>query len=68
MSEYARRHGGAAPDLKVFKSHLIEANRQGVVRLARADLAQEMDPTDVSESATTYLTATFHFVVIEGDD
>jgi hypothetical protein len=47
-----------------FKSMLVEANRAGFVRLARADIASELDPADVESSAIEYLTTTFHFIVI----
>jgi hypothetical protein len=48
-----------------FKEKLVEANRAGLLTLSRADLVQLMDPADVAASETTYLTATFHFVLAE---
>ena len=47
-----------------FKHLLIEANRQGLLALSRADLVEAMDPQDVSASETRYLNATFHFIQI----
>lgn len=48
-----------------FKEKLVEANRERLLTLSRADLVQLMDPADVRASETTYLTATFHFILIE---
>ncbi|HUY89507.1 MAG TPA: hypothetical protein VMV10_12300 [Pirellulales bacterium] len=48
--------------LEAFKQRLVEANREGLVRLSRADLVEAMDPADVEESATAYENATFHFI------
>jgi hypothetical protein len=59
--------GGAdALDLATFKSRLVEANREGLLELSRADLVAAMDPADVRESQTRYLNAEFHFVRTEG--
>lgn len=52
--------------LAEFKQRLIEANTEGLLNLIRADLVQVMDPQLVSDSETKHLTATFHFVLIEG--
>ncbi|HET6883756.1 MAG TPA: hypothetical protein VFI31_26625 [Pirellulales bacterium] len=54
----------AALDLTAFKQKLLDANRDGLVQLSRADLVEAMNPTDVQESATIYDNATFHFVRI----
>lgn len=51
--------------LAEFKERLVDANRAHLLRLSRADLVQAMDPTLVAESETTYLNASFHFVLIE---
>ncbi len=51
-----------ALDLPAFKARLLDAHRQGLVTLTRADLVEAMDPTDVAASETRYLGATFHFV------
>lgn len=48
--------------LDQFKQQLVEANRQGLLQLSRADLVQVMNPTLVAESETHYLGCTFHFV------
>jgi hypothetical protein len=53
--------------LPEFKARLVEANRDGLLSLSRADLVQAMDPARVAESETHYLNAVFHFVRIEGD-
>jgi hypothetical protein len=53
--------------LAEFKKRLIEANSRGLLHLSRADLVQAMDPQLVAESETEYLNATFHFVLLEGD-
>ncbi len=48
-----------------FKAKLLEANRADLLTLSRADLVQVMDPTEVRESETAYLNATFHFIRID---
>ena len=53
--------------LPEFKERLVEANSQNLLRLSRADLVQAMDPQLVADSETTYLNATFHFVLLEGN-
>lgn len=58
-------HDEAAGDglsLDEFKSRLVAANREGLVRLSRADLVEAMDPADVEASATAYENAKFHFI------
>jgi hypothetical protein len=51
--------------LDAFKRRLVEANTAGLVTLARADLVGAMDPVDVRESETRYLTAEFHFIRVD---
>jgi hypothetical protein len=53
--------------LPEFKQRLIEANSRSLLHLSRADLVQAMDPQLVADSETVYLNATFHFVLLEGD-
>jgi hypothetical protein len=48
-----------------FKQKLVEANRENLLTLSRADLVQLMDPADVRESETAYLNAAFHFILVE---
>ncbi|MBN9521337.1 hypothetical protein J0H58_22920 [bacterium] len=48
-----------------FKAKLVDANRANLLTLSRADLVQLMDPTDVRESETTFLTAVYHFISVE---
>ena len=57
---------GPALDLPLFKQKLVEANREGLLRLSRADLVSAMNPDDVRESETHYLNAEFHFILLEG--
>lgn len=54
----------AGLDLGKFKERLVEANRDGLLHLSRADLVEAMDPADVRESSTDDENATFHFVRI----
>ncbi len=54
-------------ELPEFKQRLVEANSQNLLHLSRADLVRAMDSQLVAESETEYLTATFHFVLLEGD-
>jgi hypothetical protein len=51
-------------DERAFKDRLIEANRERLLSLSRADLVEAMDPRDVSDSETRYLGATFHFIAL----
>jgi hypothetical protein len=48
-----------------FKDKLVEANRENLLTLSRADLVQVMDPADVRESETAHLNAVFHFILLE---
>jgi hypothetical protein len=54
-------------DLATFKDRLADANQRGLLRLERADLVEAMNPDDVRESETTFLTATYHFILVERD-
>ncbi len=45
-----------------FDAHLVEANRQGLLRLSRADLVSGMDPADVQRSEIRLPYSSFHFV------
>jgi hypothetical protein len=53
---------GGPLELGEFKKRLLEANRDGLLQLSRADLVEAMNPVDVSESSTVYDNATFHFI------
>jgi len=44
-----------------FKSQLVAAHRAGGLSLSRADLVEAMDPRDVAESETSWLSQQFHF-------
>jgi hypothetical protein len=48
-----------------FKEKLVEANREDLLTLSRADLVQVMDPADVRESETVYVNAVYHFILVE---
>jgi hypothetical protein len=48
--------------LDEFKNELVRLHTRGLITLARADLVEAMNPADVAESETRYLSATFHFV------
>jgi hypothetical protein len=48
-----------------FKEKLVEANRENLLTLSRADLVQVMDLVDVRESETAYLNAVYHFILVE---
>jgi hypothetical protein len=63
--QYKRKHGRAGLALELFKVKLVEANRQRLLSLARADMAPQLDQKDVKASETNYLSATFHFVCVE---
>ncbi|MCG8366053.1 MAG: hypothetical protein MJA27_22300 [Pseudanabaenales cyanobacterium] len=57
------------PDLNLtledFKQQLIEANRQRLLTLNRADLAYALNPEDVATSEITHLNSTFHFIRVD---
>ena len=48
-----------------FKGQLIQANRERLVSLSRADLAPFMDQQDVLDSEIRHMDATFHFLVVD---
>lgn len=58
-SEYARLSRATVDRL------LIDAHREGLVELARADLVAAMDPAEVRDSEVRHLEASYHFVVAE---
>jgi hypothetical protein len=63
--EFTSRAAAGAPALAAFKRHLLEANRQGLLRLSRADLVISMPEDDVRDSEiTTVGDDVFHFVTI----
>lgn len=51
--------------LEDFKQHLIEANRQHLLTLSRADLSYDLTPEDVTASEITHLNSTFHFIRVD---
>ena len=48
--------------LEVFKQRLLEASRQDLIKLGRADLAYSLDSEDVATSEIIYLQSEFHFI------
>lgn len=60
LAEGLDRRGMSIDDLK---ARLIEANRAGLLSLARADLVGAMDPAEVKASEILDRGASFHFVV-----
>lgn len=48
--------------METFKRHLVDANRRGLLSLARADLVAAMDPSEVELSEIRDDIATYHFV------
>ncbi|MET0390976.1 MAG: hypothetical protein ABW321_33705, partial [Polyangiales bacterium] len=48
-----------------FKERLIEAHRNQLLRMSRADLIAAMDPAEVARSEARYLESTFHFVALD---
>jgi hypothetical protein len=52
-------------ELAEFKRLLLEANRQRLLYLSRADLVPVMDPKLVADSETPYLHTSFHFVLLQ---
>ena len=62
--QYKRDQKPKGMDLDGFKERLVEANRERFLSLVCADMAPMMDPTDVRESETHYLLATFHLLCI----
>lgn len=59
--EHDRKAGGLSLDH--FKRWLVNANRDGKLVLARADLIGAMDAKQITESEITDRGATFHFVL-----
>lgn len=51
--------------LEAFKQRLVEANRQRLITLSRADLAYALDPDQVATSEITHLNSTFHFIRLD---
>jgi hypothetical protein len=57
-----RSPGFRAMTLSLFKRKLVEANRQGLVDLARMDARGDVDPEEVEESEVVDMGATFHMI------
>jgi hypothetical protein len=49
-----------------FKALLVDAHRQGLIALSRADLVAAMDPRDVAASEIRHGNVTYHFILREG--
>jgi hypothetical protein len=54
--------GGNGMSRAEFERHLVEANRQDLLALSRADLVSAMDPADVEASEIRLPHSTFQFV------
>jgi len=50
--------------LPQFKQRLLDAHRQGLLQLSRADLVERMPADDLASSETNYFDAVFHFVCL----
>lgn len=59
-----KRDLGIKMSLESFKEKLLEANRERLLSLVRADMAPVLDQADVQESETRSLSATFHFLCL----
>lgn len=62
-NEYRKKN--RRDDIGSFKQKLLQAHRQRLLQLARADLQQAMDPQDVAESEIEYWGARFHFLRLD---
>ena len=51
--------------LPAFKEKLIEANRENLLTLSRADMYEELPANDLDEAETAYQNAVFHFILLE---
>lgn len=51
--------------LPQFKQRLLDAHRQGLLELSRADLVERMPADDLASSETNYFDAVFHFVCLK---
>jgi hypothetical protein len=54
-------------DQPAFIERLIEAQQRGLLKLARAEETETMNPDDVRESETPCLDGSYHFIVVERD-
>jgi len=63
-----RRTDYASLPREVVDRLLVDANREGLLELARADLVMAMDPAEVRDSLVRHLTAGWHFVVAPRED
>jgi hypothetical protein len=52
--EHLPRELAEAADLAAFKRRLVDAHRQRLLSLSRADLVSAMDPRDVAQSETLF--------------
>lgn len=56
------RARGGSLGLAAFKKRLLDANKAGLVQLARADLVGDLDRREVEASEVKHLTASFHLI------
>jgi hypothetical protein len=59
---YLAQPGANGITREQFDGYLLEANRQNLITLSRADLISEMDPSEVEASEIALPHATFHFI------
>jgi len=52
-------------NLPAFKEKLIEATRENLLTLSRADMYEELPASDLDEAETAYQNTVFHFILLE---
>lgn len=62
---FQQQHPETDCTLEAFKQRLIEANRQRLLTLSRADLGHTLDAEDTSNSEIIHLNRTFHFIRLD---
>ena len=48
-----------------FKAKLVEANRENLLVLSRADMPEVLPPSDLDDSETTYQNTVYHFILLD---
>lgn len=59
---YCSEGGGVEMTRREFDRHLVDANRESLLTLARADLVSAMSPEDVQQSEIQLSNSSFHFI------
>lgn len=65
FDELQRRGSTKGMTLDEFKGRIQQAWKTGTLRVARADLVEDMNPRDVSRSEVTRLNTRIHFIRID---